>query len=83
MYRLIRDLPQEAPGNCFPRDLKAGDLLYRCTAPYAASLAGDAGVMLTDDLDGGYPGYEVPLSAIEAVTPGRAGSLPEKAPGER
>lgn len=64
-YRLTRDLPAAVPGNQFPRDLRAGDLLYRCTAPYAASLAGDAGVMLTEDPDGGYPGYEVPLSAVE------------------
>ncbi|MCW2933897.1 MAG: hypothetical protein JWM19_4859 [Actinomycetia bacterium] len=69
-YRLTRDLPKDAPGNCFPRDLKAGDLLYQCTAAYAAGLAdGDSGVMLTDSPDGGYPGYEVPLSAVEAVTP--------------
>jgi hypothetical protein len=69
-YRLTRDLPSNTPGNCFPRDLKAGELLYRCTAPYAASLArGDSGVMLTEDPDGGYPGYEVPLSAVKAVTP--------------
>jgi hypothetical protein len=68
-YRLTRDLPAAARGNCFPRDLKAGDLLYRCTAPYAASLADDDGVMLTDSPDGGYPGYEVPLSAVEEITP--------------
>jgi hypothetical protein len=69
-YRLTRDLPRGAPGNFFPRDLKAGDLLYQCTAAYAASLAdGDSGVMPTDSPDGGYPGYEVPLSAVEEVTP--------------
>jgi ADP-ribose pyrophosphatase len=83
MYRLTRDLPQDEPGNFFPRDLRVGDLRYRCIAPYAASLAGDDGVMLTEDPDGGYPGYEVPLSAVEAVTPGHAGSLHGTAPGER
>jgi hypothetical protein len=65
LYRLTRDLKAGTPGNQFPRDLMAGELLYRCTAPYAASLAGDAGVMLTEDPDGGYPGYEVPRSAVE------------------
>ena len=41
---------------CVPlHDLKADDLLYRCTAPYAASLVGDSGVMLTDSPDGDYP----------------------------
>jgi hypothetical protein len=62
LYRLTRDLPADAPGNQFPRDLMAGELLYRCTAPYAASLNGNDGVMLT-----GYPGFEVPLSAVEEV----------------
>jgi hypothetical protein len=65
LYRLTRDLKAGTPGNQFPRDLIAGDLLYRCTAPYAASLNGGDGVMVTEDPDGGYPGYQVPLGAVE------------------
>jgi hypothetical protein len=68
-YRLTRDMPKDAPGNCFPRDLTAGEVLWWCTAPYAAGLNSDNGVMLTERPDGGSPGYEVPLSAVEAVTP--------------
>jgi len=71
-YRLTRDLPAGTPENRFPRDLKAGEVLSQCTAAYAASLSGDDGVMLTGSPDGGYPGYEVSLSALEAVPPAPA-----------
>lgn len=70
-YRLTADLPADAPGNFFPRDLKAGDLLYQCYGAYAVTnVDQEAGVCLTEDPDGGYPGYEVPRNAVEEVAAG-------------
>jgi hypothetical protein len=71
-YRLTRDLPAGTPENCFPRDLKAGEVLSQCSAAYVTSLSGDDGVMLTDSPDGDYPGYEVSPSALEVVSPAPA-----------
>jgi hypothetical protein len=65
LYRLARDLPAAADGNWFPRDLKAGETLHLCTAPYIADCATRGGVMLTEDPEGGYPGYEVPRAAVQ------------------
>lgn len=65
-YRLTRDLPASEPGNFFPRDLKAGEVLYDCTGAYArTNVDFSRGACLTEDPEGGYPGYEVPLSAVE------------------
>jgi hypothetical protein len=67
-YRLTVDLPADAPGNFFPRDLKAGHVLYQCYGAYAVTnVDQEAGVCLTEDPDGGYPGYEVPRNAVEEV----------------
>jgi hypothetical protein len=68
-YRLTRDLPASARGNYFPRDLKAGDILYLCTNPYAAGCAGRGGIMLTESSDDSPTGYEVPLGAVQETAP--------------
>jgi hypothetical protein len=65
-YRLTRDLPMGEPGNFFPRDLMAGEIVYRCDGAYAVTNVDlNIGACVTEDPDGGYPGYQVPLSAVE------------------
>jgi hypothetical protein len=67
-YRLTRDLPAAEPGNFFPRDLKAGGVLFECQGAYAVcNVDLSRGACVTEDPAGGYPGFEVPLSAVEEV----------------
>lgn len=67
-YRLTRDLPMDEPGNFFPRDLMRGELVYECQGAYAVTNVDLAvGACVTEDPDGDYPGYQVPLSAVEEI----------------
>jgi hypothetical protein len=84
-YRLTRDLPAGEAGSFFPRDLKAGAVLFECQGAYAVTNVDfSRGACVTEDPDGGYPGFEVPLSAVEEVRDGEAAGEPlGRRPGDR
>jgi hypothetical protein len=63
--RLVRDVTQnECPW--LDMDRRTGTVVYRCTKATYGAISW-TGIACTDDPHGGYPFFELPANAVEAV----------------
>ena len=61
-YTVIRDVTTDEFW-WLTRQVRVGDLIYRCTEPTYGAV-GPGGAAMTFDPDGGYPFFEVPLELL-------------------
>ncbi len=62
-YVLTRDLTTSERVYAGTEDLHEGDIVYRCVEPTYGCI-GPFGIAATNDPEGGYPFFELPLDAL-------------------
>ena len=66
-YMVTRDVAIDAPHNFADRDVRAGEILYGATVVTHGCVDTTNGIAATWDSEGGYPFFEFPRDAVEAV----------------